>query len=94
MGHPERIVCAVLKDRRQSPRQVINRIAKFHAGGGSLPRDCMVTDISENGARLFSEADMPEQFTLSLSGEGTSIRRECRVVWRLGGELGVEFIRR
>ena len=89
-----REVFAVLKDRRQTPRRVINRIAKFHAGAGALPRDCMVTDISEKGARLFSEVEMPEQFTLSLSGEGNSIRHECRVVWRLGGELGVEFIRR
>jgi hypothetical protein len=94
IANPEGIASAVLKDRRQSPRQVINRIAKFHAGGGSLPRDCMVTDISENGARLYSEADIPERFTLSLLGDGTSMRRECRVVWRLGGELGVEFIRR
>ncbi len=84
----------MLKDRRQSPRLVINRMAKFHAGVGSLPRDCMVTDISERGARLYSDIDMPERFTLSLSGDGTNIRRECRVVWRLGGELGVEFVGR
>ena len=83
----------MLKDRRDSPRRVINRIAKFHSGAGSLPRDCMVTDISEQGARLYSEIEIPERFTLSLSGEGHSVRRECRVVWRLGGELGVEFVR-
>ena len=94
IGASRREVFAVLRDRRQTPRRVINRIAKFHAGTGSLPRDCMVTDISDKGARLFSEVEMPEQFTLSLSGEGNSVRHECRVVWRLGGELGVEFIRR
>jgi PilZ domain len=81
----------VLKDRRQSPRRSINRVAKFHSGLGALPRDCTVTDISDCGARLFSELDMPEQFTLSLSGDGIDIRQECRVVWRLGGEFGVEF---
>ncbi len=84
----------VLKDRRQSARRVINRVAKFHGGLGSLPRDCVVTDLSENGARLFSEIEIPEQFTLSLFTDGHSVRRECRVVWRLGGELGVEFVRR
>jgi hypothetical protein len=51
----------------------------------------MVTDISDHGARLYSELDVPERFTLSLSGDGIDIREECRVVWRLGGELGVEF---
>ena len=69
-------------------------MAKYHSGLGSLPRECMVTDISERGARLYSDADMPETFTLSLSGDGTEVRKECLVVWRLGGELGVEFIGR
>lgn len=84
----------MLTDRRQSKRKVINRVAKFQSGLGSLPRDCMITDISERGARLYSEVDMPETFTLSMTGEDEHMRRECRVVWRLGGELGVEFIDR
>ncbi len=53
----------------------------------------MITDISEHGARLFSEIEMPERFTLALTGECKGIRHECRVVWRLGGELGVAFVR-
>ena len=59
-----------------------------------MPRPCMVTDISDGGARLYSEIDMPPVFTLSVSRDGENMRRECRVVWRLGGELGVEFIDR
>jgi len=51
----------------------------------------MITDISEAGARLFSEADLPQRFTLSVSGDAGYARRDCRVVWRLGGEFGVEF---
>jgi len=54
----------------------------------------MVTDISDAGARLYSEIEMPPTFTLSVFGDGVQVRRECRVVWRLGGELGVEFIDR
>ena len=84
----------MLKDRRQTTRRVISRVAKYHSGVGSLPRECIITDISERGARLYSDIDMPETFTLSLSGAGTDERKECRVVWRLGGELGVEFIGR
>jgi hypothetical protein len=34
---------------------------------------------------------MPETFTLSVTGDAADIRRECRVVWRLGGEVGVAF---
>ena len=82
----------MIKERRLYSRQVINRIAKFQSGVGSLPRDCFVTDVSERGARLYAEGvEVPDQFVLSMTGD-SAIRKECRVVWRLGGELGVEFI--
>jgi hypothetical protein len=85
---------SLIKERRNTQRRVINRVAQYHCGLGALPRTCMVTNISDTGARLYSETDLPETFTLSLSGEAVNIRRECRVVWRLGGEFGVEFVDR
>lgn len=78
-------------ERRKVPRRAINRVAQFNSDVGSLPRSCMITDISEGGARLYSETDLPQKFTLSVSGDGGGTRRDCRVVWRLGGEFGVEF---
>ncbi|MFA6266555.1 MAG: PilZ domain-containing protein [Pseudolabrys sp.] len=81
----------LLKDRRKMPRRVINRVAQFHTGAGTLPRHCTITDISDTGARLYSDIDMPDAFLLSVSGDGVVAHRECRVVWRLGGELGVKF---
>jgi hypothetical protein len=85
-------IVAVLKERRLYPRQAINRVAKFQSGVGSLPRDCFITDVSERGARLYADGvEIPDQFVLSMTGEA-AIRKECRVVWRLGGELGVEFV--
>jgi PilZ domain len=79
-------------ERRGVQRRVINRVAQYRCGLGALPRVCMVTDISASGARLYSEADMPETFTLSVTVEDADIKHECRVVWRLGGEVGVTFI--
>jgi hypothetical protein len=79
-------------DRRKHRRYTINRIAKFQTDFGALPRDCMITDISEDGARLFAEYnDVPDQFHPVISGD-SDMRRECRVVWRLGGEIGVSFV--
>src|SRR3954465_13765534 len=79
-------------DKRKSQRYSINRVAKFVTESGTLPRDCIVTDISAGGARLFSDAaNIPDQFRLLIDGD-TPIREECRVVWRLGGEIGVAFI--
>lgn len=81
-------------ERRKNSRRTINRVAQFHSEISPLPRTCMVTDISGTGARLYCEIDLPPVFILSVTGEGVELRRECRVVWRLGGELGVEFIDR
>jgi hypothetical protein len=79
-------------ERRRHQRVTINRIAKFQADAGSLPRDCMITDISRQGARLFADGiEVPDQFHLLISGDNGT-RRECRVVWRLGGEIGVTFV--
>ena len=79
-------------EKRESKRYSVNRVAKFVTESGALPRDCIVTNISEGGARLFSEAaNIPDQFRLLIDGD-TPIREECRVVWRLGGEIGVAFV--
>jgi hypothetical protein len=94
MSFVERRAGASFVERRKNPRRKINRVAHFHSEISPTPRSCMVTDISEGGARLYCEIDMPPKFTLRISGEGVNERRECRVVWRLGGELGVEFIDR
>jgi len=79
-------------DRRRHRRHAINRIAKFQTESGALPRDCMITDISKQGARLFADGvEVPDQFHLLISGD-KGARRQCQVVWRLGGEIGVNFV--
>ena len=82
----------VFTERRQAPRRVINRVAQYCCEAVQFPRPCMVTNLSDSGARLYSESDMPEAFVLLITGDGLKLRRECRVVWRLGYELGVEFV--
>jgi hypothetical protein len=50
-----------------------------------------VTDISDGGVRLFAESvDVPAEFVIQFPDSSHS-RRECRVVWRLGPEVGAEF---
>src|SRR3989442_15410775 len=81
------------EDRRRSERHTARGLAKIQTGAGSLPRDCWISDISDGGGRLHSERmDVPDEFTLLLPG--VNGRRECRVVWRLGHEIGAEFIGR
>jgi hypothetical protein len=80
-----------VRDRRKVTRRVINRVARYHCDG-ALPRTCTVTDISDGGARLYAETDLPSVFVLEIEREGIRVRRDCEVVWRLGGECGVKFV--
>ena len=76
------------EDRRRSARHLVRGPAQLLFG--SLPRDCWISDISDGGVRLHAEGvDVPGAFTLLLAGRRE--RRECRVVWRLGHEIGAEF---
>src|SRR2546421_775158 len=77
------------KDRRTTPRYALRGAAKMQIAGSPFPRDCLVTDVSDGGVRLYVEGvEVPDEFTLCFaSGE----RRACRVVWRLGYELGIAF---
>ena len=79
-------------EKRRHQRYIINRNAKIQTDSGALARDCIITDISEDGARLFCSGDeVPERFYLLISGAEMA-REECHVVWRLGGEVGIKFI--
>jgi len=80
-------------ERRQTRRHQINRMAKIQLGTGTLPRDCLITDISTGGVRLHVEGyEVPHDFVLLLSGD--DIAKECnyQVVWRLGHEIGARFV--
>jgi hypothetical protein len=76
------------EDRRRSERLLVRGPAQLLFG--SLPRDCWISDISDGGVRLHAEGiEVPDEFTLMFANR--SQRRECRVVWRLGHEIGAEF---
>jgi len=80
-------------ERRQSKRRSISRHAKIQLPGSTLPRDCVVTYISDGGVRLHVEGvAVPDQFVLLLpEGPISSRPLDCSVVWRLGFELGAKF---
>ena len=55
-------------------------------------RTCLLTDISETGARLKTPAGdpLPDSFMLKL-GDDRAPHRQCHVVWRNEGEIGIRF---
>jgi hypothetical protein len=77
-------------NRRRSERHLCRRAAKIQFGTGSLPRDCTITDLSNGGAKVIAEyLDIPAEFTIIFS---TGRPRQCRLAWRIGCELGAQFI--
>jgi hypothetical protein len=76
------------EERRRTERHAMRGMGKISGGVGSLPRDCWISDLFDGGARLHSEADIPDHFTLTLPD---GVQRECRIVWRLEHEVGVAF---
>ncbi len=81
----------MIKERRRSVRYSFNRYARIQAELAGPSRDCLIVDMSETGVRLHAElADVPGEFTLVVTGAERP-RRTCRVVWRLGYEIGAEF---
>jgi hypothetical protein len=80
-----------VRERRGVQRFKLDRMAKVQVPG-SLPRDCLIVDVSDSGIRIHAEHwEVPDEFLIVISGARHE-RRECRVVWRLGFEVGAEFI--
>jgi hypothetical protein len=80
----------MLANRRGSERRMCRRVAKIQFGTGSLPRDCMITDVSVGGVKVIADyPDIPPEFTIILS---TGNPRQCKLAWRIGCEFGAQFI--
>jgi hypothetical protein len=81
----------MLANRRQSERRACRNFAKIQFGTGALPRDCMITDVSDGGVKIIAEyPEIPTEFTVIFS---TGQRpRQCKLAWRIGCELGAQFV--
>jgi hypothetical protein len=71
----------------------VNVRAYLYTRDGWPLGECTMSDISDGGAQLvISEIeDLPNELLLSLSRDGT-VRRQCELVWREAGRIGVRFV--
>jgi hypothetical protein len=80
-------------ERRAQPRQRVLKgaIIRFNKGYGAL--ECVVRNLSENGAKLtFGETTaVPKAFELKIAGDETLRQAELR--WRAPDCVGVSFAR-
>jgi hypothetical protein len=82
------------ENKRKHIRRPLSYPARIDAGDGSPPRECLLNDVSEEGAQIAVAApqELPDNFTLILGFDGTA-RRRCRMMWRSENRIGVKFIR-
>ncbi len=81
----------MLIDRRKTIRLKFNRVGRFYSDL-SGQHECIIVDLSEGGARLHTPVETPPAFALTVLTDAGAIQHRCKVVWRLGDEIGVEFL--
>lgn len=79
-------------DRRNAARTEVNQDAVTLSAGHSGAVSCVVTDISDTGARIIVENAQKltaERFKLYI--EETHQIVDCEQVWRSGDEIGLRI---
>src|SRR5476649_2802337 len=81
------------ENSRQDQRRQIRYRAWVSLGEPPQLHECMLEDISINGAsiKLPPSVDLPKQFKLLLSQTGIP-RRICEIIWRKESDVGVKFL--
>ena len=84
---------AVFKREARKTRHATKHDAWMTLDGGFAKRNCTVLDLSAGGARVLLSDAGPVDTTLNLafSKDVRKVTR-CRLVWRKGTIIGVEFM--
>lgn len=83
----------MLKEKRRARRQSL-RYTAWVALTADQRHGCVVSDVSETGARIDVQDSkiLPDAFVLMLTSNGAA-RRFCHIVWRKPTQVGVKFER-
>jgi hypothetical protein len=81
------------REKRGGRRQPL-RYSAWLALAADQRHDCMISNVSQSGARIDvrDSSAIPDHFVLMLTSTG-SARRFCRVMWREPNQIGVQFAR-
>jgi hypothetical protein len=82
-----------VEEKRSSPRYPLERLAKIEPRDGTPQRYCLITDISGGGVRINAfGVNVPDEFVLRFPGDGPAKDGTYRVIWRIGYDVGAQFI--
>jgi hypothetical protein len=79
-------------EQRRNPRKNIRIKAAIVDAAGAVVGECVVSNISDSGAKLtrITSMPLPDKFELILA-RGGIVRRHCTVAWRSESGIGVRF---
>ncbi len=82
-------------EKRKTKRQAIQRRVWIDLGNGAPLIECALGNMSDTGAKLVlpNRRPLPSQFVLCLASDGR-VARKCRIAWKEGDTIGVEFTAR
>ena len=80
------------REQRQNFRVEWNTAARIYTSDGAPARLCIVSNLSNGGARIvgIEPETLPDAFLLRISPRA-SRTQQCRVIWRSKDALGVQF---
>ena len=81
------------RDRRKNARRAARQRAWADPGGIAPVVDCLIVDVSEEGASVaaLNGAELPDAFRLQV--DTANAVGEAQVVWRTGSAVGVKLAR-
>ncbi|MBI2717723.1 MAG: PilZ domain-containing protein [Rhizobiales bacterium] len=80
-------------DKRRAMRRRVLLAGKIVFNGRLSVADCQIRDLSETGCRLVASSPepIPRSFRLEYAVSGKPNARDCEVMWRKEGLMGVRF---
>jgi hypothetical protein len=78
-------------ERRRKPRRDAFKLGGIFVNDKSPPLDCLVWNANDQGAMIEVSPDTVLPVTFRLIVTSLFIDQACRVVWRNGRKVGVEF---
>jgi hypothetical protein len=81
-----------LATKKREARKAIHQTAWITLEGGFAARQCVVMDLSANGAKISVETPQALNSKLRLAfSRDARTGRSCEVVWRRGKTMGLKY---
>ena len=84
----------IAANKKREARKSLHQSAWITLEGGFAARPCVVRDLSSSGAKVTinDPNSLPAKLRLAFSRDART-GRNCKVVWRRGGTVGIKFVR-